>query len=394
MTFIDALIIVVVIWSAWSGFRRGLIVSLFSLVGLVAGVLLGVKLAPVLMEWINRGPLQIGVGIAALVVCVGIGEYLGARVGGSLSSKVTWQPARAADRTVGMIGQTAAAVVLSWMIAVPLASTPLPQLTSAIRNSVILSKINDVMPAQAEALSAGLRGLLDDTGFPAILDPLAATPLTEVEVPDAALAGSPVAKAAQKSVLKVRSSAESCSRIMTGSSFVIGAERVLTNAHVVAGSERVVVEVAGESLPATVVLYDPELDVAVLDVPGLDRPTLPFDLASADTGTDAIVLGYPLDGPYTVSPGRIRSEFDLRGPDIYDSGKVVREVYIMRALVRPGNSGGPVLDDDGEVIGVVFGSAIDDPDTGFALTADQVQDSVAAGLKAKAEVATGACTAG
>lgn len=394
MTYVDALVVAIVVWAAWSGFRRGLILALLSLVGMVAGVVLGIKLAPVIMGLVDPGGWQISIGISTVLACVGIGEYLGSRVGSALSAKVTWSPAKAADRTVGLAGQALAAVLLVWMIAVPLASTPLPWLTKAIRNSVLLTKINDVMPPQAEALSSNLRQLLDDTGFPAILDPLAATPLTSVDAPDQELAEGSVAKEAKPSVLKVRSTAGSCSRVMTGSSFVIGPERVMTNAHVVAGSSDVVVEVGRDRLEATVVLYDPELDVAVLDVPGLDRPTLKFDLAEADSGADAIVLGYPLDGPYTVSPGRIRSAFELNGPDIYDAGKVSREVYILRAQVRPGNSGGPLLDDDGEVIGVVFGSAIDDAETGFALTSEQVAASVKAGLTQDAAVATGGCTVG
>ncbi len=209
--------------------------------------------------------------------------------------------------------------------------------------------------------------------------------------PDEALISDPVVAAAAPSVLRVRAVSQSCGQGFTGTGFVIGPDHVLTNAHVVGGASAVGVEVDGQLVTATVVDYDSEQDTAVLYVPGLDLPALTFDPQTQPAESDAIVLGYPLGGQFTVSAGRVRSVTELTGPDIYQSTTVQRQVYLLRALVRPGNSGGPVLDADGEVIGLVFGAAIDDPETGFALTAAEIADTVAAGLTDTTAAATGAC---
>ena len=169
----------------------------------------------------------------------------------------------------------------------------------------------------------------------------------------------------------------------------------MTNAHVVAGTDATAVEVTRRGrtseLNARVVYYDPKVDVAVLRVPGLTAKPLTFAPAPSKSGDDAIVLGYPMDGPFKITPGRIRQEINLKGPDIYDSGEVTRDVYTVRATVRSGNSGGPMIDTTGHVTGVVFGAALDDPETGFVLTVDQVSDAAQAAPGRTAAVSTGPC---
>jgi S1-C subfamily serine protease len=180
---------------------------------------------------------------------------------------------------------------------------------------------------------------------------------------------------------------------MEGTGFVIGPGKVMTNAHVVAGSDRAGVEVDGKTLDATVVVYDSHRDLAVLNVPDLTAAPLAFATSPAAAGADAIVAGYPLDGPYTLTPARVRSLIELRGPNIYSSETVTREVYTLRSQVRPGNSGGPLLAPDGTVLGVIFGAAIDETDVGFALTAAEVAPVVQAGLSDDSPASTEACTA-
>jgi S1-C subfamily serine protease len=171
----------------------------------------------------------------------------------------------------------------------------------------------------------------------------------------------------------------------------------MTNAHVVAGTDEVGVERPdGQRRPGTVVFYDPDTDIAVIAVQGLGAGVRPLRFApsAAATGASAIVLGYPLDGPYQAAAARVRDRIQLRGPDIYDTRRnVQREVYTIRARVRSGNSGGPLVDPDGQVLGVVFGAAVDDADTGFVLTADEIADELAAGLAGTAAVGTGPCAA-
>ena len=168
---------------------------------------------------------------------------------------------------------------------------------------------------------------------------------------------------------------------------------MLTNAHVVAGTRSLnVLTESGEELPGTVVLFDPERDLAVIHVPGLSAPTMSFATSKAKTDADAIVLGYPLDGPYDAESARIRDVRPIQGPDIYNDQTVTREIYTIRGLVRSGNSGGPLITSDGTVLGIVFAAAADDPQVGFALTAAEAAPDVNAGRSADDRVATGSCT--
>ncbi|MDT5240566.1 MAG: hypothetical protein QOD97_2764, partial [Mycobacterium sp.] len=214
--------------------------------------------------------------------------------------------------------------------------------------------------------------------------------IVNVDIPDAALAADPVVAATRPSVLKIRGVAPSCQKVLEGSGFVVSPNRVMSNAHVVAGSESVTVEVDGQTYDAGVVSYDPSADISILDVPGLPSPPLQFDMQEARTGTDAVVMGYPGGGDFTATPARIREIIQLNGPDIYHTTTVTREVYTIRGAVRQGNSGGPLIDRDGRVLGVVFGAAVDDADTGFVLTANEVAKQMAK-VGSTQRVQTGAC---
>ncbi len=168
----------------------------------------------------------------------------------------------------------------------------------------------------------------------------------------------------------------------------------MTNAHVVAGAAEVAVQVGRHLQPASVVMYDPDTDVAVLRVKDLGLKSLAFAQTPAATGDSAVVLGYPEDGPFTVGSARVRSRTTVSGADIYGSGSVRREVYSVRASVRSGNSGGPLITDSGVVLGVVFATALDSNDTGYALTAAEVAHDASVGRTADTPVDTGRCTAG
>jgi S1-C subfamily serine protease len=194
---------------------------------------------------------------------------------------------------------------------------------------------------------------------------------------------------AEASVLKVRGSND-CGRGVEGTGFLYAADRLMTNAHVVAGVDDPEVEIDGESVDADVVYYNADLDVAVLHVESGNLPTLPFDLG-VEPEDGVAILGYPQDGPYDVQVGRVRSEQRLRSPDIYGNGTVIREVFSLRGLVRPGNSGGPIVTSAGDVAGVVFAASVTDDDTGYALTADQVAQSAVDGRTSTDEVSTGDC---
>jgi S1-C subfamily serine protease len=284
-----------------------------------------------------------------------------------------------------------AVLLVAWLVAAPLGSSSMPGLARSVRHSAILHGINSVMPDQAKGLSEALRRTVDTNGFPNVFGDLSPTQVRPVSPPDPALAGSAVVGQAQRSVLKILGAAPSCSRRIEGSGFVYAPEHVLTNAHVVAGTRTVSVDQNGARHSGKVVEYDPERDVAVIYVPGLSAPVLNFAGTPAQTDSGAIVLGYPLDGPFDAQAARIRDAGPIRGPDIYNSGTVVRDIYTLRGLVRSGNSGGPLISTTGTVLGVIFAAAADDPETGFALTEQEVGPVASAGRSATEPTGTGDC---
>jgi S1-C subfamily serine protease len=172
---------------------------------------------------------------------------------------------------------------------------------------------------------------------------------------------------------------------------VYAPQRVMTNAHVLAGVADPVVQAEGREYDATPVFIDEQVDIAVLAVPDLPQVPLHFASQDSDTGDDSIIMGYPGGGDLWVGAARVRDRGEIRGPNFRNSGTVVRDVYALYGSVRAGNSGGPLFAPDGTVLGVVFASAIDDPNTGYALTSDQVAQAATTGQRSGAEVSTGAC---
>ena len=224
-----------------------------------------------------------------------------------------------------------------------------------------------------------------------VTQPSGPAPIVTVDPPDASHASDAVVADAARSVVKVRSVAHGCQKILEGSGVVIGPNRVMSAAHAVAGADSFSVSVGDQEYDATVVSYDPNADIAILNVPELQAPPLAFALHAAPTGTDALVLGYPGGGQFVANPARIREVIELSGPDIYRTTTVKREVYVVRGKVGQGDSGGPLIDLNSQVLGISFGAAVDDPDTGFVLTAKQVYAQMLSVDADSPPVATGAC---
>lgn len=186
-----------------------------------------------------------------------------------------------------------------------------------------------------------------------------------------------VAKA-RPSVVKVHGEAESCQKITEGSGFVVAPDKVMTNAHVVAGAETVAVVSGAKTYDAQVISYDPQADIAILDVPDLTAPALEFARYTAEAGTDALVLGYPGAASFKVSPAQVREVTEINGPDIYHVTSVTREVYILTgSFPQAGSSGSAVVDLNGQVLGVYFGAETNDSTTGFAIAGAQVAPQMA-----------------
>lgn len=377
--------------AAISGWVNGAAVSGFALLGVGIGATSGLLVAPHLVRELDSPVGRLTAGLAVVAIMVVIGQIAGVTIGRAARRYITGVGARLVDSTVGAVFQAAAVLLVAWLVAIPVAAQEGAGMAGTVRGSTVLAKIDQIAPDQLHRIPAAFTTVLGDTGFPDVLGPFGSTPMQEVPPPDPVLAGSGVVSAVRPSVLKILGKAESCSRALEGSGFVVAPGLVMTNAHVVAGTGSVRVETADGSLDAQVVTYDPGVDIAVLRVPGLDARPLQFSDVKARTGDDAIVVGFPGNGPYRPDAARVRERVTLRGPDIYREKTVEREVYILRGAVREGNSGGPLITPEGKVVGVVFGAAMDTTDTGYALTVEQVLPQLEAAVDAGSSVSTGSC---
>jgi S1-C subfamily serine protease len=388
---LDLVLVVLAVIFAVTGYRQGFLTGVLYFAGLAAGAVIGMQIAPSLARRLVEGTNQALVGIAIVLVCASIGQVLGTTAGAALRQRITWHPARHADAVGGALVSAAGVLVISWLIATEVKDSPFTGLAQQVRGSRVLRAVEGVMPP-APNITAPFRQLIAREGFPQVFADIGRGRGRTVPAPDPKVLGSRAVTTARTRVLKVTGVAPSCRRQLEGTGFVYAERYVMTNAHVVAGvrEPKVEIERAG-TLPARVVLFDPRRDVAVLFVPDLRLAPLQF-AGDAQSGDSAVVAGYPEDGPFTAVAARVREEIIAVGRDIYGRDTARREVYSLRARVRPGNSGGPLLAPDGRVYGVLFAAAADDPDTGYALTADEVASSAAAGRQRTAGVSSGRCS--
>jgi S1-C subfamily serine protease len=389
VNLLDWFLLVVVAAYALSGYWQGFVTGAFATAGLLLGGLLGVWLAPVALGdaapslWVSLGALFI------VVVSASIGQALLQYAGARIRDRITWQPIRAVDAVGGAALSAAAVLLVAWALGVAISGSRLGSVTPLVRESVVLARVNAALPNGAGQVLKAFDNVVGTTFFPRYLEPFAPERIVNVSPGPQRLLTDPDVVDAAPSVLKVRST-NSCGNGVEGSGFLFADDRLMTNAHVVAGVASPEVQVGDRTVAGRVVHYDPRLDVAILAFDDGGLPILAFD-RGAEARDGVAILGYPQDGPYAVRPARIRAMQRLRSPDIYGEGSVLRQVYSLRGLVRPGNSGGPIVSSAGDVVGVVFAQSVTDRDTGYALTADQVAESAAVGVTSDQPVDTGEC---
>jgi S1-C subfamily serine protease len=392
VSVVDVVLIALALVFALSGFRQGLLVSATSILGFLGGAVLGAQLSGPVAERIDGSSVtRVFAALVVVLAAALLGQILAGAAGRALRGRVTWEPAKMVDSAAGAVVSAVAVLLVAWMVASPLASSPSPAVASQVRQSALVQAVDRAVPDRVRTVYDNLRDAIDRRGLPDVLDPLTPTQVRDVPAPDAALQNSSVVASVQGSVVKITGIAPSCSRQIDGSGFVYAPERVMTNAHVLAGVADPVVLAEGEEYEATPVYVDEATDVAVLAVPGMETLPLTFTAEPADAGDDAIIMGYPGGGPFYVGAARVRDRGEISGPDFRNTQTVVRDVYALFGTVRSGNSGGPLFATDGSVLGVVFASAIDDPDTGYALTGPEVAEAATVGSTARAEVGTGPC---
>lgn len=388
---LDLVLGVLAVIFAIAGYRQGVVTGFFSLFGFFGGGVLGAQIAaPISTALAEPGTGRSMIAIACVFALAAVGQLLASGIGYSLRGRIRWQSWRTVDSVCGSALSVVAMLLVAWLVGTATAQGPVPWLASQVRHSALLRMVDGIMPDAARGWFSDFRSVVAQSAFPQVFNGLGPESTVDVKAPDPAVVKDPEVRRALRSVVQVEGSAPQCSRKIDGSGFIYSPQHVMTNAHVVAGVQDPNVLVGGRAHPARVVLFDSQRDVAVLYVPTLGRKALSFD-RTGRTGQSAVVAGHPEGGPLTIGSARIRSKEAARGPDIYHRTETVREVYSIRATVRPGNSGGPLLTPDGDVYGVVFAAAVDDPETGYVLTADEVRSAARKARAATSEVSTETC---
>lgn len=373
---VDAIILLILVFALWGGWRQGAFTSLLSTVGVVAGLVVGAAAAPFVMRLTDSTALRFLLAIGTVVLLIGVGNLIGAHLGHAIRDRIRFRSSRILDSAIGAIFQGLATLIVLWLVAIPLATGMPGSVSSSIRESRILAFVDDHTPRGLDTLPSKIAAMLTESGLPPLISPFGNRPIREVDAPNINVSNVELVENLRPSVINVMGNAGECSRRLMGSGFVAAPDYVITNAHVVAGTDTVSLDTMIGVHQAEVVFYDPDVDIAVLYSPGLGLDPLPWAETPLNTGDDAIVMGFPLSGPFDASSARIRERIMITGSNIYASGQHEREAYSVRGNIRSGNSGGPMVNSDGAVSGVVFGAAIDGTDTGYALTAEEVKGRI------------------
>jgi S1-C subfamily serine protease len=378
VTGVDWIIVAFAAILAAFGFRRGFIVGVLSFTGFAIGAFLGTRLAPLLLSQGSSSPYApalglVGALLAGAILASGL-EGLGLR----LRRALALPGIGALDGLLGAVLGAALALGIVWIVAAVVAQAPsYTRFRADVQRSAILRELNLLLPPSGPILNALAR-----------LDPLPSIsgPSPNVSPPPPRIARTPGVRAAERSVVRVLGTA--CGLAIEGSGWVAAPDQIVTNAHVVAGEQDTTVEVGGSSpsLPARVVAFDPRDDVAVLFVPDLPLSRLRL-VADPPAGSAGAILGYPEDGPFDARAARIGRTQTVLTDDAYGNGPIDRLLTPLRGLVRPGNSGGPVVDGAGEVLTTVFASTVGNgPRGGYGVANSTVEDVLAG---AQSRVANG-----
>jgi S1-C subfamily serine protease len=373
----------------WSGYRRGVVMQIFSWGGFILGIIAGALLGPPIVRAIHPHTAN-GRRIAVLASFLGIAfiiEALIAFAGSRISRKITHAKLKRADQIVGSVVAALLALLAAWMLSLPARSVA--GLAPSIKKSAILRGEYAVLSRPPDFL-ASILSLLSHTGFPQVFAELNPSLAPGVSAPPASLRDNKAIKAAAELTYKIQSNG--CAGIVDGSGFPAEPHLVITAAHVVAGtSGTVVIKPDGEQFKAVVVYMDSDTDIAVLRVATLPSAVLRVDAAVAARGSDGAAIGYPGGKARTISLARVRAHTEAIGYDIYSRHSVDRDIYVLRSSVIPGNSGGPFVDTDGRVRGMIFAASSNNKDEAYALDGAEIERAVHAGEGRTRQVDTKTC---
>ena len=391
MNWVDLIILVSVGLALWSGFSRGALLQVFSWGGFIVGLIIGSLVSPLLLKVFNieDDTTRAFVGLGLFLGIAFLFEALVATLGFQLRKKITNAGARRVDQAIGALIGVFFALLGSWFLGSTLKRGPSQEVARSVKDSAILRALDGILP-RPPALLAEIGRFLNSSGFPDVFARLNPSLAPGVKPAPASLAKDKEILAAAEGTYKIES--RGCGGMVDGSGFPLDSRNVITAAHVVAGTSGTTVTPAnGGSISGFVVYINTNIDIAVIrlrdDASHVLRTTS-RDAAKQSTGA---AIGYPGGGPRTISPARVRAKTDAVGRDIYDRKLVTRSVYVLNSRVRQGNSGGPFVDDDGVVRGMIFAAAADNPDEAYALTEDEIAQAYGAARNRTRASNTGSC---
>ncbi|WP_219471080.1 MarP family serine protease [Nonomuraea rhizosphaerae] len=389
---LDLILIALVIGFGVSGYRQGFITGVMSFVGFVGGCVFGIFIAPPIAQAVDGDIAQALLALVIVLVAAALGQLATSTLGAVVRSHLTHQPAKTLDAIGGSVVGALSVLVIAWLVGSLLVSSSFALVVDQIRGSALLTTVDGAMPEAARDWQRPFKQFIDRSDFPPVLDAIGGNARVDVPEPDAGILRGPALTQAVTAIVQVQGIARSCNKQISGTGFVYAPDHIMTNAHVVAGvnTNLQVIDHTRQPRPATVVHYNPQRDVAVLYVPGLNLPHLTFD-GNAQKGDDAVIAGYPQDQGFTTRAARIAAQQTASSPDIYRNTQVTREVYLIRGLVQQGNSGGPLLTVTGRVFGVIFAAQTSQEDKGYVLTAGEVSEDARTAATATQPVSTQAC---
>jgi S1-C subfamily serine protease len=390
MNPLDAVVILLLLVSVVAGARAGFLGPVLGLIGAVGGFAFALFLSSVLREPLGQveQPMRALVTLLGLGAFVLTGEALGAAIGTQMSHGLRTSPFRPIDALGGASVGAAHVVLLVWLAGGMLAMGMAPTLAETARDSVAVRVATERLPPPMTVVGR-LLALLDTTDLPPLFGGLEPLPAEPVELPPNAEARA-LADSALASTARITSSGCGAG-LAVGSGFFVSATHAITNAHVVAGSESTTVTLGGSVFDAVVVAFDDEADLALLHVPGAQAPALQLATTTPGRGTTGVALGFPGGGDLTVTSAGVTAAHEISGPNIYGDGSFARSVVELRAGIRRGNSGGPLVVEPGLVGGVIFGASRIDPDVGYAIGSDEAVERIGPFIGSTAAVGTGAC---
>jgi S1-C subfamily serine protease len=386
---VDVILLLLLLSALIQGYRSGLVRSVSGIVGALAGGAAALLVVPLVPTWVPAPEWRVPATVAAALLLVLLGLTIGSSIGSGIAHRLRKTAFGVIDRLLGAVATLVATALVLGMLALSIGSLGVPVLSPALGSSAVIRSIDGLTPDPVKSFVAQVRASVLQEGLPRIVDAFTGE---DPVLPQFDTNGAPL-QAASASVVRITGNAYACGQSQSGSGFVISPQRVVTNAHVVAGVDQPVVETTDGALPGRVVYFDPVDDLAVIAVDDLAAAPLGTaeDLA---VGQRAVTEGYPFGGPFDADPAEVLALGPLAIPDIYGANPAPRQVYTLAADVQQGESGGPLLTEDGRVAGVIFAKGTTTANVGYALAMSELAPVAAAAPGLTEPVTAGTCVRG